>query len=367
MIDEKFWKDMLHHEATSFSGVPYNFETLKRHGFRPSDFPDLRYATQAGGKLDADLVRHFSETFRFAGKEFFVMYGQTEAAPRMSYLPPDQAFEYPNSIGRAVPGGKLYLIDEQGREVGDIGREGELAYEGPNVMMGYATSRDELSGDETPPRLLTGDIACRLSRDPKGDIFQIVGRTSRFVKPFGVRLGLDEVQSYVKVIHPVSAATGTDDLLVIGLEGQEDAVLQERVLSSCAERFSLPRSAIRVLFFSELPLLSTGKVDYRGVLDAAYHTEKPGFLQLVKSMIYEALGFGTNRSETVGEAFCNILQIPSVSTDQSFEKLGADSLSYVALSLELANLMGDVLPEYWTTMSVGELEYLHQKVMLRNA
>lgn len=367
MIEDAFWEELKTYAATSFSGVPYNFETLKRQGFSCKDFPSLRYATQAGGKLDAELVTHFARDFAAEGKEFFVMYGQTEAAPRMSYLPPSLALKHPNSIGRTVPGGRLFLLDEDRTEITDIGKEGELAYEGPNVMMGYANSRDELITDETPERLLTGDIACRLLQDPEGDLFQIVGRASRFIKPFGSRVGLDEVQSFVKQTYPVSAATGTDALLVIGLEADDTPTIREKIEIDCADRFGLPRSIIKVMFFDELPLLATGKVDYRGILDAATQEQKLPPLVRLKNRINQALGFDETKVETVGEAFQKVLLLSDISPEQSFEKLGADSLSYVSLSLELEDIWDSDLPEDWTTIPIEDLEQMRETAMLKSA
>ncbi|NVO25744.1 non-ribosomal peptide synthetase [Donghicola mangrovi] len=356
MIDDAFWTDLQDTGATSFSGVPYNFETLLHRGFDPARFPALRYATQAGGKLDAQLVRHFAEAFGACGKEFVVMYGQTEAAPRISWLPANLAPKHPDSIGKAIPGGRLYLVDSEGNQITDIQAEGELAYEGPNVMMGYAENRDALASDETPARLLTGDIAKRLD----GDLFRIIGRSSRFIKPFGVRIGLDEVQSLIKERHPLSAVTGTDQELILGLEGDHDLDLQEELRGLCVTRFGLPAAVITVKFFDKLPLLANGKIDFRAIIEQPGAQPSVGFFSWLGAKISEALGFTDRQSETVMEAFYNALQTDRISSDKSFEDLGGDSLSYVALSLELERLLGDNLPENWTSMPLGALEDIRE-------
>jgi hypothetical protein len=139
------------------------------------------------------------------------MYGQTEAAPRMSWLPPDLAAEAPESIGRAIPGGKLAIVDEAGQAITRPGVSGELVYEGPNVMVGYAECREDLSFTEHIPRLFTGDIA---HFDARG-LFYIDGRISRFVKPFGLRVSLDEIENALRPDFPDVAVTGDDTRIVV--------------------------------------------------------------------------------------------------------------------------------------------------------
>src|SRR5690606_27190654 len=106
--------------------------------------------TQAGGRLDERLVRLFGDYAQEQNKRFFVMYGQTEAAPRISYVPSSRVLDKPSSIGIAVPEGKLELDSETG----------ELIYRGRNVMMGYAERAEDLTkGDECNGLLHTGDAA----------------------------------------------------------------------------------------------------------------------------------------------------------------------------------------------------------------
>ena len=118
---------------TSFSGVPYHFESFDEQGLDLADYPSLRYFTQAGGKPSARLDGKFATLCNQHNKQFFVMYGQTEASPRISYLPPELACEYPQAIGRAVPGGELYLLDASGQPINETGIEGEMVYKGPKV------------------------------------------------------------------------------------------------------------------------------------------------------------------------------------------------------------------------------------------
>src|SRR5690606_6496058 len=109
------------HGATSLALVPTQFELLEKIGFTRAHLPTLRYVTQAGGKLDARLALDVARRARSEGWEFFIMYGQTEAGPRMSYVPPEDAERWHHSIGRPVDGGKFSLIDAAGREITGCG------------------------------------------------------------------------------------------------------------------------------------------------------------------------------------------------------------------------------------------------------
>ena len=110
-----------------------------------------------------------------------VMYGQTEASPRMSYLPSIMMKNKLGSIGVPIPGGKFYLIDESNQIINDPDVEGELVYEGDNVCLGYARNCNDLaSGDSNKGMLKTGDIA---KVDSDGFCY-ITGRKKRFLKLF---------------------------------------------------------------------------------------------------------------------------------------------------------------------------------------
>ena len=135
IVDDEFWTLFRRHRGTSFAGVPYTFEMLERIGFDGIDLPDLRYVTQAGGRLTPERVRSFAALGERKGWQLFVMYGATEATARMAYLPPELAQSRPASIGRPVPGGSFTIDPLDDWSDPDVG---ELVYHGANVMMGYA-------------------------------------------------------------------------------------------------------------------------------------------------------------------------------------------------------------------------------------
>lgn len=241
----EFWTFLKENQATSMAGVPYTWEMLRRLRFFRMDLPSVRTMTQAGGKLNADIAKEYIEQADACGKRFFVMYGQTEATARMAYLPWENAKEKYTSIGVAIPQGRFEIADD-----------GELIYYGPNVSMGYAEcAADLLKGDENNGCLHTGDIA---QRDEDG-FYYIVGRKKRFVKIWGNRCSLDQIEQLVKSITPNCACVGVDDLVTIFVteSGLEDAI---RIMLS--QKTGLNSRAFAVRQIAEIPTQTSGKIDY---------------------------------------------------------------------------------------------------------
>ena len=213
VVDDEFWALFRRHRGTSFAGVPYTFEMLERIGFDGIDLPDLRYVTQAGGRLSPERVRSFAELGARKGWQLFVMYGATEATARMAYLPPELAQTHPGSIGRPIPGGSFSLEPLEGWSDPDVG---ELVYHGPNVMMGYAHGPADLALGKTVDTLHTGDVA---RRDPDG-LYEVIGRSSRFVKLYGLRIDLQRVEAALSAQGVTAFCIDDDDRLVVDAEGR---------------------------------------------------------------------------------------------------------------------------------------------------
>lgn len=265
MMDRRFWQFFKEQGATSFGGVPYTYEMLKKLRFFRMDLPSLKTMTQAGGKLPPELHREFAEYAREQGKRFIVMYGQCEATARMAYLPAEKAVEKYGSMGIPIPGGRLELIDARGNVISEPDVVGELVYYGKNVTLGYGESREDLARkDERRGRLETGDMA---RRDQEG-YYYIVGRKKRFLKIFGNRVNLDETERMVKGLLSGGdcACGGVDDHLYVFLAGatEEEA---GRVVPFLAEKIKLHPSAFTVRQLDEIPKNEAGKTQY-GKLDA---------------------------------------------------------------------------------------------------
>lgn len=330
VTDGEFWELFRRHRGTSFAGVPYTFELLERVGFDTMDLSDLRYLTQAGGRMPAERVRRFAELGRRQGWDLFVMYGATEATARMAYLPPELAASRPGTIGRPIPGGSFTIEPVDGFTDDAVG---ELIYRGPNVMMGYAHAPADLALGKTVDTLHTGDIA---KRAPDG-IYELIGRSGRFAKLYGLRIDLQRVEAKLREHGVTAFCTADDDRLVVAATGDNDAADVER---AAADAVGVPPAAVRVLTVDELPMLPSGKPDYQRVRTLARDADpqEPDAIDL------RAL-------------FADVLHLDpaTVDLDASFVDLGGNSLSYVMMSVRLERAIG-TLPSDWQRLPIRELE-----------
>ncbi len=255
-----FWDAFRAYRCTSLAGVPYSYHVLRRLNIDGLDIPTLRTLTQAGGKLADNLVSDFhGRIARRPGGRLFVMYGQTEAAPRITTLPADALPHKLGSVGPPLRDGAIDILVE-GRPATEPNVTGEVVYRGPNVMMGYAETPADLAlGDSLQGRLETGDIG-KLDDD---GYLTVTGRLKRIAKVFGLRINLDEVEQMLKAYGP-AAVVADDDRLRVFCEfgGQSD---HARLVDEIAARLSIHRTALRVERVDQLPLGSNGKIDYRAL------------------------------------------------------------------------------------------------------
>lgn len=329
-------------KITCFSGVPHTFELLERTEFRDNSIPSLRYIAQAGGRMRKGLILDFNRWARSNGSRLFVMYGQTEASPRISYMPPDLLDNNPDCIGIPIPGGKLSIADTYGHPIEEIGREGELIYRGPNVMMGYAKNADDLSLGWKTESLSTGDLGMLT----ESNLYKITGRKKRICKIYGKRFNLDSIESILQQLDPTAVCCSDDESLLIASENIDMVLLS----ASVSKQFGIPQSNIISQHYIKIPLLASGKTDYAKIIKKS--EEKP-----------------TNKKKTAHSSVKNeLLNIykncfpdePISPSNDSFISLGGDSLNYVALSVDLEKTLGQ-LPKKWEKMTLEELRKCHIK------
>jgi len=261
IMSKEFWETFNKYEVTTLNGVPYNYEILKRIGFMKMNLPSLKYMTQAGGKLNQKLVKEFATWTREKDIKFFVMYGQTEATARISYLPVEKTLEKSTSIGIPIPNGKLMIKDlNSDKLIEENYVDGELLYQGDNVMMGYATKLEDLSKeDELKGVLHTGDLA---HKDEEG-YFYITGRLKRFIKVHGNRVGLDEIEQFLKSKSYDILCTGVDNKLMIVTREKNDI---EAIKSDVIQKYGFHHSVVKVKYIDEFPTTSAGKIKYQEII-----------------------------------------------------------------------------------------------------
>lgn len=259
LMQKEFWKFFKGAEATSFGGVPYTYEMLERLRFFKMELPSLRYMTQAGGKLTPELHKKFAEYAGQKNVKFIVMYGQCEATARMGYLPAEKSLEKYGSMGIAIPGGKFKLIDVNGNDITEPHVTGELVYYGSNVTLGYAEcGQDLIKGDERFGELCTGDMA---QFDEDG-YYYIVGRKKRFLKIYGNRVNLDEVDRMIKTKFDNIdvASAGIDDHMYIFVTEERYA---NDVVKFVVEKTGLNPAAFQSIVIDSIPKNDAGKTLYK--------------------------------------------------------------------------------------------------------
>lgn len=264
LMDPNFWDYVRENCGTNFCGVPFSYEIMRRIGFDKMDFPCLTTLAEGGGKLTDKMFNWIASYAKNNGKRFCATFGTSETSARMAFLDPNLALEKVGSIGKAIPNGELFLLDEVFNDDGTV--TGELGYKGPNVTMGYAMSREDLmKDDEFCGVYHTGDIA---KRDLDG-FYYIIGRKGRFLKLFGLRVSLDETERILQTQYPGAdfVCTGDDKQMKIFVT---DEVLQEEIVPFISEKTNLHKSAFRIITVNEIPRNEYGKVKFAELEKIAY-------------------------------------------------------------------------------------------------
>ena len=248
-LNKNFFEVCKNLNITNLNGVPETQVMLLKLGFKTKVWPSLRFVTQAGGNLQKRYKQEMKSLSKLSNFQFFVMYGQTEAAPRISFINLTESNEKQiNSIGKAVPGGSLEILDNTN----------ELVYKGPNVMLGYANTSDDLDlPDQHKGYLKTGDIAFK---DEDG-YYYLTGRLKRIGKLSGKRVNLDDIEKVICEalkgdVFCIDIETG---ILVAGIR-----ISTKKLKSAfCALYPNLTLTQVKFRELDQFFYLSNGKPDYQ--------------------------------------------------------------------------------------------------------
>lgn len=259
---ESVLNEIDYYRCTGLAGVPSFFQTLVRNSSFPRrQFPSLRHIQQAGGKLPDVFIKELASLLP-ASTRLFIMYGQTEASPRLSYLPPDRLKDKLGSIGRGMNGVTLRVLDDAGNAV-KPGEAGEIVAEGDSVCLGYWVP-DPSKNSFREGRLYTSDMA---TVDEDGFIY-IVGRSGDFIKPSGIRTSAAQIENVllelpeiveaavIGVPHPQLGEAAK--AFVVARQGKK--VSEDLILGHCRKRlpsYAVPRE---IEFLPGLPKNAVGKV-----------------------------------------------------------------------------------------------------------
>lgn len=258
------FSDINKYKCTGFAGVPSHFQILlrKSDGFKNTNFPTLRYVTQAGGKLHNSFIEEFINTFPEI--DFYVMYGQTEATARLSYLEPKMLKSKLGSIGKGIPGVELKVVNETGNEV-IPGETGEIVAKGDNIMIGYYQEPEMTANVLKNGWLHTGDIG---TVDEDGYIY-LTARNKEFIKIAGKRVSPKEIEEVIVSFPGVvdcTIETIYDEVtgeavkaVVVLAKSVENKITDDILKSYCAGKLALHKVPKYVEFKEVLKVNSSGK------------------------------------------------------------------------------------------------------------
>ncbi len=251
---------MSQERVTGFSGVPSTFAILMHksniHSYR---FDHLRYLTQAGGPMTPALTQKILEAMPHI--RIFIMYGQTEASARLSYLEPEKLLEKIGSIGKAIPGVTLEVKNDKGKSC-KVGETGEIVARGDNIMTGYWNQPEATKTVLKEDGLHTGDLA-HIDED---GYFYIVSRKTDMIKSGAHRISPKEIEEIFAEFPGLveTAVVGVPDEIlgealvayIVPKQKIDTKELRKHLRLNLAP-FKIPREIIEV---KTLPKTPSGKI-----------------------------------------------------------------------------------------------------------
>ena len=263
IVNKTFWELLRNTKVTSFGGVPFIYEVLNKLKFEKLNLKHVKFFTQAGGKLNNDLIIKFAEYCKKNKKKFYIMYGQTEATARMSFLPFKYIVKKIGSIGKPIKNCKFKIVDKKNNIINTNDEIGNLWFYGNNVSMGYANNYKDLEKSDCNNGLLrTGDLA---SKDKDG-FYYIQGRDNRYAKLYGKRINLDDVENELRNKGFINACIEKNEILYVYIEFNQSAFndkLKEKILTIIIHFLKINKNIIKIKFINKLPINNYGKTMYK--------------------------------------------------------------------------------------------------------
>lgn len=256
ILQNEFWKEFKNNKITSLSGVPYIFEIILKLGLQNIYTPSLKYLAQAGGKMNDENIKRIIEFSSKNNIKFFMMYGQTEASARMTFLDWRLSEKKIGSIGKSIPNTKIWLEDKKKKNINNPYKIGEIIFKGKNVSLGYCEKKYDLRlGNLNKSVLRTGDLAYF---DDERFLF-LVGRKNRISKIFGNRINLDELENKMKLKKFEIACKEINEKINIYFDNN----LNKRKLTErLTEVTGLNQNGFKLIKIKKIPRTSSGKISY---------------------------------------------------------------------------------------------------------
>ena len=249
LFEKLFWKKLVLNKVTSFGGVPFQYEFLKKLKFENMNLKHLKYLTQAGGSLNKNELTYLLKICQIKKIKFIQMYGQTEASPRISYLPFSKAKNKIGSIGIPIPGGSMALKKTKNSKIG------EILYKGKNVFIGYSLGYSDLKEKVNKNKILkTGDMGWK---DKDGYYF-LSGRKNRFTKIAGFRINLDDIKEVLRKEHINAELADHNKKIIIFFVSDHT---KDEILDKIFKKFRLNKNFFRIFKIKYFPRNKRNKID----------------------------------------------------------------------------------------------------------
>ena len=257
VIEKKFFDLIRKWKVNNFGGVPTIFEILKRLNLDNFDLKSITYITQAGGSLSKDLIKYYHNYLKKNKIKFITMYGSTEATSRMSYLPPELNLKKTGSIGKGLQKSfRLLEITKKNKPIKKNYKIGELEYKGKNVSLGYSISLMDLNKKDNNKGILrTGDVGFR----DKDGFYYITGRLDRYVKIYGQRINIDEVEEILRSKFEGTCIKFFKNVINIYSEIEHEKL---ELINFISSKIKIHKSIIKYIKIKKIPLNSNGKINY---------------------------------------------------------------------------------------------------------
>jgi len=244
---------------TNFNGVPFTYDIIFKFKLEKYYFSNVNFLTQAGGKIKQEAFNKIISILKNKIK-FYIMYGQTEASPRMSYYLVQNKSFINGVIGKPIKGGQFFLLDKKNQKISKPNTIGKLFYKGPNVFLGYASNILEMKNNESSMRLLdTGDMA----KFKTNNQFILVSRDSRYIKIEDKRINLDDIEHKLQQNGIEVLCTGSDHLFIWYTE---KGLAINQIYQIIKENFLITKRVITFKYINEFPKNSAGKILYKNLL-----------------------------------------------------------------------------------------------------
>ena len=257
--DSEFWKLVRGDKITHLPGVPFHFQIMLRFGLERLKIPSVNSVAQAGGALDLESKKKLYDWMHSTDGRLYIMYGQTEAAPRISTLQPEKFTNSPNAVGEPLLDGRIEILNP------DADGVGEVFYIGPNVMMGYAETKSDLAiEDNTYNKLNTGDFGYI----DKFNQLVLKGRSKKSAKVFGIRVNTDDIELLLMTEYDTAVLEKNNKIKIFIGNLTNELSVQKRplILNLLKENFNLPIQAYEIIFIAQIPKTDRGKTDYKKLI-----------------------------------------------------------------------------------------------------